>query len=178
MWNLLRNVPRKDLQNVPCQLFVLTPFVYRWSLYVEPLTECPSERPSECFVLSVRVASFCLLVVATYGTFHRMSLKKNLRLFCVSGACCLNLFTGGRYMWNLSWNVPQKDPPNVPCQWYVLPPFVYRWSLHVKPFAECSKTLRMFHVNGTYCLHLFTCGRYMGNLSRNVSRKDPPNVSC
>ena len=103
---------------------------------MKPFAECPSERPSECFVLTVRVASIYLQVVAACGTFHRMSLEKTFEIFLVSCACCLHLFIGGRCMWKLSQNVLRKDSRNVSCQRYVLPPFVYRWSLYMEPFTE------------------------------------------
>ena len=147
---------------------MLPAFVYRWSLYVEPFTECPSERLSECFVLTVRVASIYLQVVAACGTFRGMSLQKTFGMFRVSCACCLHLFISGRCMWNLSQNVPQKDPRNVSCYRYVLSPFIYRWSLHVKPFDECPSErpsecfMLTVRVASIYLQVVAICGTFHG----------------
>ena len=68
---------------------------------MKPFVECTSERPPECFMLTICVASIYLQVVATYGTFHEMSLEKIHKMFLVTVEFCLHLFIGGHCMWNL-----------------------------------------------------------------------------
>ena len=96
---------------------------------MKPFAECTSERPSECFVLTVRDSSIYLQVVAACGSFMEC---------------------------------PSKRPSECSMLAVRVASICYRWSLYVEPFiVSLGKTLGMFHVCGTCCLHLFIGGHCM-----------------